>query len=263
MNRSWRLALCLLCCTLAFAQDPKKPAPAEAAKPKPLAEGQIRVLKAVVMEVKGTAQARASRKEKWRDLKKDDVLKPGVSVRTGRKSHVALRIGLNASMLIDRQTRVSIPEIIQKGKVLKTRVTMKFGKADLKVDVIGLDNDFGVSTPTATLAVRGTSARLWWDAINLFRVIGVPANKLRAIEVRYLNGVNVDLSRDDRTSQMLKLPALERNTILWPLRGAVGEKEYRVGTNPGFLVNPIKDTGLDAAYARRGSKLPPTGPTGN
>ena len=87
-------------------------------------------------------------------------------VRTGRESHVALRVGPNATMLIEHQTRIAIPEIAQDGDKLKTRVSMAFGQADVRVDRIGLTNDFEVATPTATLAVRGTTWRITWDAIN-------------------------------------------------------------------------------------------------
>ena len=99
---------------------------------KPLPKGETRVFEAIVMKVVGVAQARADRKSKWRKLKLNDVLKPGVLVRTGRKSLVALRVGPNATLVIDRQTRVAIPQIVQDGDTLKTRVGVEFGRIDVK-----------------------------------------------------------------------------------------------------------------------------------
>jgi len=229
------VVLTLLAATL-LAQGPADPAPGKTPAKKtlkPLPPGQVRVLKAIVIEVKGVAQARARKKKgekkrpKWRRLKKNDVLSAGVVVRTGRKSRVVLRVGANATLIIDRQSRVAIPEIVQKGKVLKTRVKMGFGRADVKVDRIGLDNDFEVATPTATLAVRGTAMRIWWDAKG-FRAIGVPSNRIRAILTRYLNGVKAYLSKDDQTDEENRLPAVNsyNEVYLWPIEGAISPGKY-------------------------------------
>lgn len=242
------------------------------AKLKPLPEGRVRVLKAVVIDVEGTAQARGKPtmkkpKPKWSQLRINDVLEPGVLVRTGRKSRVTLRIGANATMLIERQSRVSIPEIVQKGKVLRTRVSMGFGKADVKVDRIGLDNDFEVATPTATLAVRGTAFRIWWDAVQGYRCIGVPANRIRAIEVRYLEGVKAYLSKADGSSEVYRLPALDGfyETYLHPLEGAISPGELGdPDQDPDRRLDPLRDTGLDEAQKARAAAgqrnpQPPTG----
>ena len=66
-------------------------------------------------KVEGVAQVRPKPGEKWQKVNKDDQLEPGATVRTGRKSFVALRVGINATILIERQSRVTIPEIVQKG----------------------------------------------------------------------------------------------------------------------------------------------------
>ena len=261
-----------------FAQDPapKEEKPDADKKPdatlKPLKPGEVRILKAIVLDVKGVAQARRPVKAtkegekaprpKWEKLKINAVLAPGVVVRTGRKSQVTLRIGANATMLIDRQTRVRIPEIVQKGKVLRTRVSMAFGKADVKVDRIGLDNDFEIATPTATLAVRGTVFRIWWDVVHGFRALGVRGNKIRAIEVRYVNAVTAHLSKADGTSEDYALPALDafESTYLAPLHGALSKGEY------GDLVqgtdqqeNPSNSTGLATSNKSRGTIVKPNG----
>jgi hypothetical protein len=104
----------------------------EGPKVDPLPKGEIKVLKAIVMEVQGTAQARTDREAAWKDLKVSDALDPGTVIRTGRESHVALRVGVNATFLVERSSRVAIPEIVQNGDVLKTRVSMQLGRAEVR-----------------------------------------------------------------------------------------------------------------------------------
>jgi hypothetical protein len=193
----------------------------------PLPDGQTKVFEAVVIGVQGTAQARTKADQPWKQLAINDKLAPGVVVRTGRESHVALRVGPNATMLIEHQTRIAIPEIVQDGAKLKTRVSMAFGQTDVRVDRIGLTNDFEVATPTATLAVRGTVFRISWDAVSGASMVGVQGNKLRAIEVSYLEGTKAYLSRADGSNQAYRLPAIASyyETYVLPLLGAVSEDE--------------------------------------
>ena len=235
----------LLLLALAAGGQEKKPAIA------PLPAGQTKIFEAVVIGVQGTAQARTKPDQPWKQLAINDKLAPGVVVRTGRESHVALRVGPNATMLIEHQTRIAIPEVVQDGDKLKTRVTMAFGQADVRVDRIGLTNDFEVATPTATLAVRGTVWRVSWDAIQGAKMVGVPGNKLRAIEISYVEGTKAYLSHADASNSMYKMPAIASyyQTYVLPLEGAVGEDEL---TDPeqqatDALTDPKTQTQIEAA----------------
>jgi hypothetical protein len=153
---------------------------------KPLAEGEIKVLKAVIMETRGRAQWRPDAKAKWKKAAVRDVLEPGAMIRTGRKSLVAMRIGHNASILVDRSSRVTLPEIVHAGETLKTTVQIKRGRADFKVDRVGLTNDFSVVTPSTTLAVRGTSMGVDYGGFNGTKITAARTNALRSIEVTFL-----------------------------------------------------------------------------
>jgi hypothetical protein len=246
-------------------------APAEEKKPaiSPLPAGQTRVYEAVVIGVKGVAQARTKPDQPWKQVAVNDKFAPGVVVRTGRESHVALRVGPNATMLIEHQTRIAIPEIVQDGDKLKTRVSMAFGQTDVRVDRIGLTNDFEVATPTATLAVRGTVFRISWDAVSGAKMVGVQGNKLRAIEVSYLEGVRAYLSRADRSSGEYKLPAIAAyyQTYLLPLEGAVsdGELDDPTQQSTDSLTDPKTQTRIEAAQKQRASderSQSPGAPTG-
>lgn len=256
------LPLLLVAAPAARAQDPKPAGPdagkGNEGKPEALPPGEVKVLEAVVMEVKGTAQARSGPDAGWTDLKVNDVLKPGTVIRTGRDSYVALRVGMNATVLVERQTRVALPEIVQAGEVLRTRVSMSFGRADVRVDRIGLRNDFEVATPTATLAVRGTAWMMTWDAVRGFQARGVRNNRLRAIELRYLQGIEAFLSGADESSSAYPLPALAAfyETYIAPLKGAVSSEEGEKGSagDPTGVENPRRTSGTEAASKQRGGK---------
>ena len=251
----------LLLAATAMAQS-GKPAP----KLKALPKGETRVFEAIVMKVVGVAQARTDRKAKWKKIQLHDVLKPGVLVRTGRKSLVALRVGPNATLVIDRQTRVAIPRIVQDGDTLRTRVGMEFGRIDVKAARIGLAIDFAVSTPSSTLAVRGTTFRITWDAVHGTRARGVPGNRLRAIEMAYARTVKAALSKSDTTSERFPLPAIDSfwATYIEPLQGAITPEvleDPRI--QPTDLSKMPDGSGLDAARKQGDGKLdiqlrPPT-----
>lgn len=242
--------LAIAAALLAAPQDPAAPAPKlDVPAPAPLPPGQTKVLQAVVLEVTGAAaQWRAKPAQKWQAAKVNDLLDVGAEIRTGRESTVTLRVGMNATMLVDRQTRIAIPEVVQDGKVLRTRLAMNFGQTDLKVDRIGLENDVEVATPTATLAVKGTGMRISWDAVNGFQAKGVSTNRIRAIEVRYLNGIVVYLSADEATRDPTPLPALRafRRTFYLPIAGTLSPDEVGSAVdNPALLVNFFKDLGIE------------------
>jgi hypothetical protein len=146
-------------------------------------------LRALVIDVKGRAQWRPSEQESWKNAKVNDILEPGADIRTGLRSSVALRVGKNATVLVDRATRLSLPVILQDGQTLRTRAAVRRGRADFKVDskveLIGLVNDFEVLTPTTTLAVRGTGFAVRWGALEGAEMEALSAEVL-AIEVHYL-----------------------------------------------------------------------------
>jgi hypothetical protein len=125
------------------------------------------------------------------------------------------------------------------------------------VDRIGLTNDFEVATPTATLAVRGTVFRITWDAVSGAKMVGVQGNKLRAIEVSYLEGIRAYLSRKDGTDETYKLPAIASyyETYVLPLLGANSEEELDDPEHQptDALNDPKNQTRLEAAQKQRAS----------
>jgi len=142
-------------------------------------------LQAIVMDVQGKARWRPSADAEWRDAKVNDIVDPGTEIRTGLKGRLTLRVGKNATVLVDSGTEFHIPDIVQDGETLRTLATVKSGRVDFKVDKVGFSNDFKVVTPATTLSVRGTGFSLATGPLQGVEVSGVRTNMINAIEVKY------------------------------------------------------------------------------
>lgn len=165
-------------------------------------------LQAIVMEVKGKARWRPSQDADWREAKVNDILDPGTEVRTGLRSRVLLRVGRNASVLIDAGTSFEMPEVVAEGEVLRTTAAVRTGSVDFKVDKIdGFANDFKVVTPQTTLAVRGTGFRLASGPLQGFEVSGVRTNMINAIEINYaVQNITYFVSGEGRSTSTVEDP---------------------------------------------------------
>ena len=117
--------------------------------------------------------------------RRDDTLPEGAMIRTGLKSSLTLRVGLNATVLIDSNARVTIPRIVHDGQQLETAVKVARGRADIQVNHVGLTNDFSVVTPSGALAVKGTGFACRYDEFNGTSIVGSRKNTINAIEVHY------------------------------------------------------------------------------
>ena len=165
-------------------------------------------LRAVFIDVGGKVQWRANENDAWHDAHENDVVGAGVEVRTAMRSHAALRVGRNATVLIDAGTLFQLPEAVQDGETLRTTATVKHGRADFKVDKVGLSNDFKVVTPSTTLSVRGTYFAVASGPLKQVEVVGARTNAINAIELKYsLNNATVQLSGGATSSSGLQEPA--------------------------------------------------------
>ena len=179
----------------------------EAAKALP--EGETKVLRAVVMELAGKVQWRQESTGTWKVAAKDDILKPGAMIRTGLRSWMMLRIGINANVLIDSGSRIALPQIVHAGDTLKTTVQVKRGRADVEVGHVGLTNDFSVLTPSGALAVRGTGMAVSHSAMQGTQVFGARSNAMNAIAMKYYGSkVAHMMSGDAISTQQAPSPAV-------------------------------------------------------
>ncbi len=165
-------------------------------------------LHAVFIDVVGKVQWRASATDAWHEAQENDSVSAGVEVRTGLRSRSALRVGRNATILIDSGTVLTLPDVLQEGETLRTTAVVKSGRADFKVDHVGLTNDFRVVTPSTTLAVRGTYFAVASGPLMQVEVVGARSNAINAIELKYaLNNSTVKMSRGAKSSSGVRNPA--------------------------------------------------------
>lgn len=179
----------------ATPQDPPQPlidledAPAEA-QPAGDATTQpadaTQALEALVIFVEGRgARWRPTPEDDWRVAKVDDLLPAGAQLSTGLRSNVGLRVGKNATLLVDSASDITLAAIEELDGRLITRAMLNRGSADFKVDQVGLENDFVVLTPSSTLAVKGTGFRMAYGPMRGAEVEGLRSNSINAIELGY------------------------------------------------------------------------------
>lgn len=143
-------------------------------------------LQAIFIEVDGKVRWRTDDKADWKDALVNDLVSPGAEIRTGLKGRAALRVGKNATVLVDAGTTFQLPSIVQDGETLRTLAAVKTGRVDFKVDKVGFANDFKVLTPQTTLSVRGTGFGISSGALAGVEVVGARTNAINAIELRYV-----------------------------------------------------------------------------
>lgn len=168
-------------CQCAWADDMTQPVAAAAGQaPDAIA------LQAIFMDVQGKVRWRINQNAPWTEAKVNDLLNAGAEIRTGLKSRSTLRVGKNATILVDSGTTFQLPEMVQEGQTLRTLATVKSGRADFKVDHVGFANDFKVVTPQTTLSVRGTGFALASGPLKGVDISGANSNTINAIEVKYI-----------------------------------------------------------------------------
>jgi hypothetical protein len=175
---------------------------------KKLPEGETKVLRAVVMETAGKVQWRKNAESAWKKAAKDDVLEPDSMIRTGLRSFMMLRVGLNANILIDSGSRVTLPQMVHAGDTLRTTVQVERGRTDVQVGHVGLTNDFSVLTPSGALAVRGTGMAVSHSALKGTQIFGARTNAMGAIAMKYYGSkVSHVMSGDAISTQKSPDPA--------------------------------------------------------
>ncbi len=161
---TWGLMVVALA-AVAWGQDqPALQAPTTQPKP----AGESKPLQVTVKEVSGVAQClRAGKEQAWQPLKVGDKLDELTVIRTGFGTRVVLAFEDNSVVEIDRATKMGIAEFRKEGQLTRTRVGLKYGSMRMNVSKARGPNDFAVSTPVATLAVRGSGSSAGFSDFGL------------------------------------------------------------------------------------------------
>jgi hypothetical protein len=185
-----------------------------------------RSLQAVFMSVRGKVRWRADDSSPWKDAQVNDLLDPGCQIRTGFDSSAAIFVGRNSQILMDPLTTLILPEILEEGETLRTRVAVKQGRADFKVDQVGLNNDFQVQMGSTTMAVKGTGGTFGYGGFSGAEVSGANFNELNAIAMQYFaNLQRTNISGGGRSTERNPDPvsAALASTIGPPANSATAE----------------------------------------
>lgn len=145
---------------------PRQPAPAPQAEP-PAPGNQPAVdetdgrapLAARVIEVNGDVQHAPMGSREWTPCKVDDEYPEKTKIRTGVRSSIKLQIGQEEPytvMVIESVGLTVLSEAYKTGAVKRVRVGVGYGGVRAGVAEGGLQSDFTIDTPVATLSKRGT-----------------------------------------------------------------------------------------------------------
>jgi hypothetical protein len=155
-------ALCVASAAMAQSPAPAGKAPGAAASSPTTAPAQSKT--ATVASVSGRAQKLQAGQEKWQDIAAGDQLDNHTVIRTGLRSRVVLKFQDRAEVVIEDATKVGISEFLQTGKQVRAQVGLKYGSIHVDVPKQNGPTDFSVSTPVATLSIRGTAGEITFSS---------------------------------------------------------------------------------------------------
>jgi hypothetical protein len=124
---------------------------------------------AVIKEVSGKVEIMVPG-GRWKKASAGMKISEGDSISTGFRSEAVLTLG--ASQVIVKQlTRMELSELVEKEGTVRTGLNLRVGKIKAEVrTTAGLRQDFRLTSPVSTAAVRGTSFE--YDGVNLTVIEG-------------------------------------------------------------------------------------------
>ena len=129
--------------------------------------GEAEKLTVTATSVSGIAEQRSDtdEKAKWAPIKAGDVLNEMTLVRTGLGGKVVLKFSNRGNVTIKSGSKIGIASFRKQGKLVKTRLGLKYGAIRAQVDSSRGANDFRVRTAVGTLAATGTGGDMaqWGD----------------------------------------------------------------------------------------------------
>jgi len=158
--------------SLALCAEPKaapavKPASKPAVKPVEKTKPATKPLQATVESVSGIVEVlpAGEKNGKWRKMKVGDILSEQTVIRTGLGAKAVLKFDDRGHVTVKSGTKIGISSFRKSGKLVKTRLGLKYGAIRAQVDSSRGANDFRVRTAAATLAATGTHGNIahWGD----------------------------------------------------------------------------------------------------
>jgi hypothetical protein len=110
-----------------------------------------------ITEVKGLVQVREGEDKPWHNAVVNMVLSEGAELRTGPHSSVTCVIPPDQTFTLDRLGTVRVQDAFKQGNKVKTDLIMKYGRTHYDIESAGLEHQSTITSPSSTLAVRGTN----------------------------------------------------------------------------------------------------------
>jgi hypothetical protein len=122
--------------------------------------GGVEQLEVTVTGVEGLVQVRPAEDQPWQRAAVGMVLSQDAEFRTGPKSAVRFVLPPDQTVTLDRLGTVKVLQAINDGGRIKTNLGMKYGRTRYDIEAAGREHESTISSPSSTLAVRGTRVSL-------------------------------------------------------------------------------------------------------
>lgn len=234
MRRSIIVTLVLVAFAWSCAAQEVAPAPAaEAATSQPAQSMTV-----TVVSVSGLAETlQADRGEQWTELKAGEELNELAVIRTGFRARVVLRFQDRGEVVIDRATKVGVAEFRKEGELVRTRLGLKYGAMRATVDSSRGPNDVKVSTPVATLSVRGTQGDIGYSGDRGLGLRGHEGTWRVAVGER-TRGVQAGEVTNSNLTPSIEIVKRDRESVLGDVSGGLTGAELDTLVNNPSPTNP-------------------------
>jgi len=129
-----------------------------------ISTGLYAEISAVFSEVSGKVEIK-SPGEPWKKAETNMTLNKGDIISTGFRAEAVLKIG-PSQLIVKQLTRMELEELVEKEGTVSTGLNLRVGKIKAEVRTTeGLRQNFRLTSPISTAAVRGTSFE--YDGVNL------------------------------------------------------------------------------------------------
>lgn len=118
-------------------------------------------LQATITGIEGLVQVRNGENEPWRKAEVGMVLPESAEFRTGPRSAVRFTIPPAQTVTLDRLGTVKLVQAVNDHGRIKTNLGMRYGRTRYDVEAAGVEHESSISSPSTTLAVRGTKVSLY------------------------------------------------------------------------------------------------------
>ena len=118
-------------------------------------------LKATITGVQGLVQVRDAEGKPWRKAEVGMVVLQDAEFRTGPKSAVQFTLPPDQTVTLDRLGTVKLLQAIKTNGKIITNLGMKYGRTRYDIEAAGQEHESTISSPSSTLAVRGTKVSLY------------------------------------------------------------------------------------------------------